>query len=501
MKRKRFFAALLAGAMMLSVTACSQPDAAAPTDEEYAAWATEHGYVLEPEKNGYVLASNQSKPESKTDSATATAEGYEETVTVTLSVTDGKISQVDAQSTSTSEIGKPALEEMPKAMVEQNSVEVDAVTGATGTSNAILTAARAAMAELTEKGAVSGDLNAWALSNGYVKAADYNLVSDADAVSSATQNKMGGVNYGAIEWDADLQADAIREFLKGGKYLGDPAYAQDDTGYNYREMYQMATSTNNVPSNTNLEMVLDADTLHLVGVSEAGTGKTIEFQRNPHVSVSWCRQLRLENEEAGYNYYCSYGVQYNGVVKIYTAADLETPEGQDAIINLYDTYYPTLASTWMGYSAGFAEAADEAAVREAKLAYAEKNLSTGAMVVYEIIPESIVVTAPFLMNMIPQMANASTFTTVQDGADKYPYDLGISDAFMDKLVEYKASYISTPEGEAAVTDYYTSGPLSAMFTQLDAVCGQMGMPTSLEAALSTDNAAGLKTQTTYIPEQ
>ena len=176
----------------------------------------------------------------------------------------------------------------------------------------------AGLAEMTEE-----ELHAWALANGYVKA-------EVDALTSATTNKAGGVNFGAIEWTNDLQVMAIKEFLKGGHYLGDPAYAQDETGWNYREMYQMATVYGGMPNNTNLELVLDVDSLCLLGVSEAGTSKTLHFNYNPNVSISWCRQLRPHEEET-YNYYCSYGVQFDGVVRIFTPADLETEEGKNKL--------------------------------------------------------------------------------------------------------------------------------------------------------------------------
>lgn len=337
---------------------------------------------------------------------------------------------------------------------------------------------------------------AWAVEHGYVLHPEENgyIKLEADAVTSATVAKAGGVNYGAIEWDEDLQVAAIREFLKGGRYLGSPDFAQDETGYNYREMYQMATAINNVPSNTNLELVLDAQTLHLVGVSEAGTGKTIAFARNPYVSISWCRQLR-EEEEATYNYYASYGVTFDGQVVIYTAEDLQTTAGEDALIRLFDTYYPTLASNWGAYSATFAGLTDEAEIRAAKLGYITKTLSSGAMVVYEVVPTRIIVTAPFLMNMSPTMANAARFTTQQEGEDRYAYDLCISDALMDKLVAYKCAALDQPGGVDAVTAYYSAG----MYPMLDQYCAGMGAPTSLELALSRTNAAGLKTQTTYVP--
>ena len=165
-----------------------------------------------------------------------------------------------------------------------------------------------AFAEITDE-----EGKAWAEAHGYVLNPEENgyIKAEPDILTSATQQKVGGVNYGAIEWTDELRVAAIKEFLKGGRYLGDPAFAQDETGYNYREMYQLATSHNNIPKNTNLELVLDADTLCLLGSSEANTGKTIEFQRNPKVSISWCRQLR-EEEEDTYNYYCSYGIQFDG---------------------------------------------------------------------------------------------------------------------------------------------------------------------------------------------
>ena len=196
-----------------------------------------------------------------------------------------------------------------------------------------------AMAEMTEE-----ELHAWALANGYVKA-------EPDAVTSATVNKAGGVNFGAIEWTEELQVMAIKEFLKGGHYLGDANYAQDESGWNYREMYQMATVSGNMPNNTNLELVLDVDSLCLLGVSEAGTSKTLHMQQNPNVSISWCRQLRPHEEET-YNYYCSYGIQFDGVVRIFTPADLQTEEGKAAVEAYYAAgMYPMLDDLCAQYGA------------------------------------------------------------------------------------------------------------------------------------------------------
>ena len=169
------------------------------------------------------------------------------------------------------------------------------------------------------------------------------------------------------------------------------------------------------------------------------------------------------------------------------------------MIELFDTSYPTIARHWAGYYAIFKDLTDPAEIRAAKLTYITRIVSSGAYFAYEIVPTSVVLTAPFLTNLVPQMSNAVRFTTVQEGEDKYPYDLELSDAFFDKLVEYKNNYIATEEGKAAVETYYTAGPIAYMFQMLDPLCAQYGMPTSLENALTPDNAAGLKTQTVWTP--
>ena len=339
-----------------------------------------------------------------------------------------------------------------------------------------------AAAEMTDE-----ELHAWAIANGYVKA-------EVDALSSATTNKAGGVNFGAIEWTEELQVMAIKEFLKGGHYLGDATYAQDDSGWNYREMYQMATVYGGMPNNTNLELVLDVDSLCLLGVSEAGTSKTLHFNYNPNVSISWCRQLR-PHEEDTYNYYCSYGVQYDGVVRIFNPADLETEEGKAKLLNLFDKYYPTLATSWMGYAATFAGLTDEAEITAAKLGYIEKQLKGGAMVIYEVVPTRIIITAPFLINMSPSMTNGVKFVNQQEGEKKYAYDLLLTESFLDALVDYKNAYLATEEGLAQVQEYYVTG----MYPMLDGLCAQYGAPTSLQIAMMPTTAAGLKTQTTWEP--
>lgn len=57
---------------------------------------------------------------------------------VSVTVTDGKIADVEVtEHDETPGFYEPAIEEIPSAIVNKNSTEVDAVSGATVTSNAI----------------------------------------------------------------------------------------------------------------------------------------------------------------------------------------------------------------------------------------------------------------------------------------------------------------------------------------------------------------------------
>ena len=78
-------------------------------------------------------------------SGTAVEQGFGGPVTVTLTLDDGEITGVTAEGLDETEgFGSVALEILPKEMVSVGSVEVDAVTGATCTSDAILAAAERA---------------------------------------------------------------------------------------------------------------------------------------------------------------------------------------------------------------------------------------------------------------------------------------------------------------------------------------------------------------------
>ena len=80
--------------------------------------------------------------------ATASAQGFGGAVEVTVTVKDGAVIDVVAVGDGeTPGVGSRAIEQLPGAMVEAGSVEVDGVSGATVTSTALLSAAKAAYNE------------------------------------------------------------------------------------------------------------------------------------------------------------------------------------------------------------------------------------------------------------------------------------------------------------------------------------------------------------------
>lgn len=99
---------------------------------------------------------------SLADAYTATAKGFGGDVTVTLTIDNGALTAVEAEGKNETEgIGTRALEYLPGVMLESNSVDVEAVSGATFTSNAIKEAAAAALAASgAELAAVEAEMGA-----------------------------------------------------------------------------------------------------------------------------------------------------------------------------------------------------------------------------------------------------------------------------------------------------------------------------------------------------
>ena len=360
--------------------------------------------------------------EGPSGSASATAQGLEETVTVTVTVEDGVITAVEAETDKEEvTVGRQALTDLPAALVEKNSVKVDGVAGATSTSNAVLSAATAAWLELF---GADLDLDAWAKGQGYVKAEDFSMVTGVDAVTSATVSGQGGINFGDIELSDELKKELILDYLKGAEG-------------NYREMYQIATAYNNVPTIGSVEYVLDPADMSLFGSSESNTAKLNNMNDNPQVDLYWTRQIRAgdicsEALPVLPSYFMSYGVEFTGTYKAIHFAELSEEEIPVYVAKAH-YYFETLDTT-----------AQLAAMDDETL---YNYLCSSPMNFYQIVPTRIVVTSPWFLNV---------------------YDSGYARQFVDEELQAKLA--------AAVAEKY---PEAQRLTVLD---------------FATFSATGLKTQ-------
>ena len=91
-------------------------------------------------------ALGEALPSAVSGEFSGTAKGFGGDVTVTLTLNNGEITAATAEGGSETEgIGSVAVEQLPADIVNGGSIAVDAVAGATITSNAILEAARQAL--------------------------------------------------------------------------------------------------------------------------------------------------------------------------------------------------------------------------------------------------------------------------------------------------------------------------------------------------------------------
>lgn len=141
--RKKCFSLLLAVAMTLSMLGCTQssvPDdttAPAQTEGQTEAAAMPQESESVPEASAYTAGEYERE-----------VNGRNGKMTVKVTLSEEAITGVEVVSHSeTANVAGPALERIPAAVVENQTVKVDTVTGATITSAAILSAVRSAVEE------------------------------------------------------------------------------------------------------------------------------------------------------------------------------------------------------------------------------------------------------------------------------------------------------------------------------------------------------------------
>ena len=139
---------------------------------------------------------------AETRTSTATVTGIGEQVTVTLTMDEGIIQSVEATSDNTEadERGRESLALMAEAMVDENRVGVDAVSGATGTSVAVIAAAAQAWLEIQ---AEEASQEAW-----MQEAADGDPAIDALIAEMSLRDKLAQMMFFSLRtWKEDPESE------------------------------------------------------------------------------------------------------------------------------------------------------------------------------------------------------------------------------------------------------------------------------------------------------
>ena len=130
----------------------------------------------------YILSLSEEEGGSSGGALTGTADGYMGPITVEVTMDGDTITGVTVTSNSeTPNIAGAALEQIPAAIVEANSPDVDAVSGATYTSNGIMDAVRNA---LESAGSSGGALTGTA--DGYMGPITVEVTMDGDTITGVT---------------------------------------------------------------------------------------------------------------------------------------------------------------------------------------------------------------------------------------------------------------------------------------------------------------------------
>lgn len=163
------------------------------------------------------------------ETATGTAKGFGGDVTVTVTVENGVITAMTAEGKDeTPGIGSVALEQLPAAMVDGNTLNVDVVAGATFTSNGVMEAAKAA---LIAAGVNPDDYMTKAeaaQAEDAVYEADVVIVGAGGAgMTSALTAAEKGAKVIIIESQAAVGGNSVR--ATGGMNAGDTPYQDNNT--------------------------------------------------------------------------------------------------------------------------------------------------------------------------------------------------------------------------------------------------------------------------------
>ena len=219
-----------------------------------------------------------SKPASTTGAGatgdfTGTAKGFGGDVTVTLTLTDGKITGCTAEGADeTKGVGSKAIEQLPAAIAESGSIAVDGVSTATITSNAIKEAAAAA---ITAAGLKPEDFQT-AVENNAEPAEDSTVDTDIVIVGAGGAGMTAAITAAAegksvviVESQAMVGGNSVR--ATGGMNAGKTVY-QDENEFGESAGVEKTLKTA-------AEKYADNETI--TALAKTVSEQWAEYQKNP----------------------------------------------------------------------------------------------------------------------------------------------------------------------------------------------------------------------------
>ncbi|WP_289172376.1 hypothetical protein [uncultured Parasutterella sp.] len=278
--------------------------------------------------------------------------------------------------------------------------------------------------------------------------------AQSDEISGATQKReatSGAFVLTKTPEGKKLLTDMAADFL----YTGPSKFDGKEIGGG-RNMYSIATSYGNRPENITAELTMDYDPdagkFVFYGTTAKDSGKILRASKSgTGLSVAWVKQLREDEiKKYGYNYYDSYGVQFDGPVEVITsnsintgdkAKDLAALKRLEEIMgkslttikewNLLWQFDPKLTGKEL-------EKAKEQAIRDF-MSYED---------VYVVNPKKMIIIGYFYRPLMVNPKNAFVYRDYQIDSSKPGFKLESAPGYQKALRDTNCAYTVSKEGRA-----------------------------------------------------
>lgn len=277
---------------------------------------------------------------------------------------------------------------------------------------------------------------------------------DVQEITGATQKREASSGAFSLTKSAEgkkLLKDMAADFL----YTA-PSKFDGKTINGGRNMYSIATSYGNRPENITAELTMDYNPgegkFIFYGTTAKDSGKILRaVQSGTGVSVAWVKQLREDEiKKLGYNYYDSYGVQFDGPVEVFSSKSIntgDTEKDKAAMKRLEEIMGKSLSTIkewnllWQfdpKLSPEELAKAKERAIRDF-LSYED---------VYVVDPKKMIVIAYFYRPLMVSPKNAFVYGDYGIDSSKPGFKLSKAPGYLKALRDTNCAYTVTPKGRA-----------------------------------------------------